>query len=217
MGRQHQWHNRLGNARVKYMALRMGLATLSHLKPYLVQDLGRHRQPPATRHEHRVHSDQHHRNLEMDAMAMNKSAHEDVVVFDNSGSMNGHPIDQSFRHALETFGPKTKWRTSTGSQILEGLLGDDDAFARITSYMGPMTFQHAIAFTCAPGVAINVYTDSLFELVNNAQDPFSILDGIGGKVFVAGQYFNESLEQDYISKHPDVRFERIFPPVVQAA
>lgn len=102
----------------------------------------------------------------------------DVVVFDTSGSMGGPPIEAAHAHALATHGPKTPWRTSDGTRILAGLLGDGDALARLSRSMGGQSIEESIDAACAPGIRIVVYTDD----VDGSGDPLKLLDGLTSKV-----------------------------------
>lgn len=129
----------------------------------------------------------------------------DVVIFDNSGSMSGSPIGTAFDHALDTFGPGTEWRTCDGQRLEGGRLGDPDALRRIRGFMGPSTFGKAIAASCAPGVRMTIYTDEY--TMPGQDDPFSVLDGIGGDVHFVGpdaEWVHDA-RRALVDAHPDLR------------
>jgi len=129
----------------------------------------------------------------------------DVVVFDNSGSMGGKPIETAFTHALRTYGKDAEWRICGSGRLQGGRLGDRDAYDRICSFMGPPTIRETIVATAAPGVRMIVYTDEV--PMAGQEDPFIILDGIGGTIhFVAaGQQWAHDAIGSIEDAHPDLR------------
>lgn len=135
----------------------------------------------------------------------------DIVIFDNSGSMGGDPMKAALEHASTRFNPATKWMISDGKALIMGRLGDANAYDRICSYMGPSTFQHAIAAACAPGVRLTVYTDDANAPIPGGEDPFLLLDGRNDRVVLIGvdaDWFNEGVV-NIAKKHPDIEVEVI--------
>lgn len=124
-----------------------------------------------------------------------------VVVFDTSGSMGGPPIEAAHAHALAAHGPKTPWRTSDGTRILAGLLGDADALARLSRYMGGQSIETSIDAACAPGVRIVVYTDE----VDGRDDPLKILDGLTSTVVIV--HGTTEMVAKGCRTHPSIDYE----------